>query len=59
MRQDFFLASGKRSRVSKELAASAPSACCDGKWRFGNGDGQGGGPGQLKGREVNSWLRPP
>ena len=54
VRQDFFLANCQQSRVSEELAAFAPSACCDGKWRYGIGDGQGGGPGQLKGREVYS-----
>ena len=59
VRQDIFLASCQRSRVSEELATSVPSACCDGNWRIGVGDVQGGGPGQVKGREVYSWLRPP
>ena len=61
VRQDIFPASCQQSRVSEELAASAPSACCDGKWRLGwpgrrtwTGEGKGGV--QLATSSMNRQL---
>ena len=58
VRQNIIFASGKRSRVIEGLVASAPSTWCDGRWRFDIGDGHGGGPGQVKGRDLPRMYGP-
>ena len=60
VRHDIFLASCQRSRVSEELAASAPSTCCDGKCDLMLGMSREEDLDRWReGKCTVSWLRPP